>query len=89
MDSVHVLISGEVQAVGFRSYVKRTAEQLGLKGWVKNLQDGRVEAVFEGKKQDIEQILDSCRKGLEFSRVDKVDIEWIKPEGLKNFEVRL
>ncbi len=88
MHSAHVLVSGEVQDVGFRSYVKRSAMALGLKGWVRNTKDGWVEAVFEGDKKAIEDMLEACKRGPEFSAVDKIEVKWIRPEGFKGFEVR-
>ncbi len=52
-----VFFSGQVQGVGFRFVAKSKADSLGLKGWVKNLADGRVKAVFQGEKKDIEKII--------------------------------
>ncbi|HDD46355.1 MAG TPA: acylphosphatase, partial [Candidatus Aenigmarchaeota archaeon] len=59
----HVFISGDVQGVGFRSFVYNNALSLGVKGFVRNLNDGRVEAVFEGEKSKVERMIDLCRKG--------------------------
>ena len=89
MRCAHVTISGDVHGVGFRSYVKKSAGMLGLAGWVRNRADRKVEAVFEGDKKAVEQMIELCRKGPEFSRVDSVDVVWRRPEGLKGFEVRL
>lgn len=88
MRRVHVFISGKVQGVWFRSSTKRIAEQLGLNGWVKNLPDGRVEAVFEGDPEKIERAIEWCRIGPLNARVEKVDIFYEKPEGLNRFEIR-
>lgn len=70
---VHVFISGKVQGVFFRSSTKRQAEGLGITGWVRNLADGRVEAIFEGEKEDVEQMVQWCRKGPGYARVEGVD----------------
>ena len=70
----HIFIDGRVQGVGFRHFVKVRARSLNLGGWVKNLSDGRVEAVFEGERQKVEEIIDLCRQGPPASRVDHVDI---------------
>ncbi|MFA4958155.1 MAG: acylphosphatase [Candidatus Methanoperedens sp.] len=70
----HVLVSGKVQGVFFRSSTKDKAEELGLSGWVRNLSDGHVEAVFEGEKEDIDMMLKWCRKGPEYARVTGVEI---------------
>ncbi len=71
---VHVLISGRVQGVWFRSSIKNKAEQLGIKGWVKNTFDGDVEAVFEGEENKINEILDWCHQGPPLSKVENIDI---------------
>lgn len=70
----HVLVSGKVQGVFFRSSTKDKAEELRLSGWVRNLSDGRVEAVFEGKKEDVDKIVEWCRKGPEYAKVTGIDI---------------
>ncbi len=72
----HIFILGFVQGVGFRAFVKSNAKKLGLKGWVKNLSDGRVEAVVTGKKQLIEQLIRTIEKGSFFSEVNSVQVEW-------------
>ncbi len=71
---VHVFISGIVQGVFFRSSTKDKAGELGISGWVRNLSDGRVEAVFEGEKENVEKMVDWCRKGPEYARVSGVDV---------------
>ncbi len=71
---VHVWISGRVQGVFFRAYTRDEAHRLGLKGWVRNLRDGRVEAVFEGESEGIEAMLKWCRNGSPLSRVDHVQV---------------
>jgi Acylphosphatases len=70
----HVLVSGKVQGVFFRSNTKDMAEELGLSGWVRNLTDGRVEAVFEGEKEDVDKMMDWCRKGPKGARVTGVEV---------------
>ena len=70
---LHVYISGRVQGVGFRQSTYDEASRLGLTGWVRNLSDGRVEAVFSGAREVQEQMLTWCRKGPTFARVDDVD----------------
>lgn len=63
MKRFRVRVIGRVQGVFFRASTKRMAQSLGLKGWVKNLPDGSVEAIFEGKNEDLEEMLRWCRKG--------------------------
>jgi acylphosphatase len=69
----HVWISGRVQRVYFRANTLKRASILGLTGWVRNLPDGRVEAIFEGETIATEQMLDWCRKGTPPARVDNLD----------------
>lgn len=71
---VHVFISGKVQGVFFRSGTKRRAEELGITGWVRNLADGRVEAVLEGEKEEVEKMVQWCRRGPEYARVKSVEV---------------
>lgn len=75
-EQLHVLISGLVQGVGFRHAAYRHALKLGLRGWVRNLADGRVEAVFQGKRPVLEQTLAWCWNGPALARVDHVDAVW-------------
>ncbi|MFC1480154.1 acylphosphatase [Candidatus Omnitrophota bacterium] len=72
----HVVISGLVQGVFFRSDTMEEATRLGLTGWVKNRWDGRVEAVFEGEKQDVDKMISWCYQGPPAARVDTVEIAW-------------
>lgn len=59
----HVIISGRVQGVGFRHFTNKNAKALGLKGWIRNLPNGNVEAVFEGEEQEVLKMLELCKKG--------------------------
>lgn len=61
--SVHVMISGRVQGVGFRAWTVRTANRLGISGWVRNRTEGTVEAVFLGDAPEVEAMLAQCQKG--------------------------
>jgi len=72
----HVIISGKVQGVFFRASTQDEAVRLGLTGWVKNLPDGSVEAVFEGDKKKIEEVIAWCRKGPPWARVKEVKVKW-------------
>jgi acylphosphatase len=78
---VHLVITGRVQGVWFRANTQKKAKGLELKGWVKNLSDGRVEAVFEGEKEKVDKIIEWCKKGPSFARVDEVKILWETPVG--------
>ena len=69
-------ISGRVQGVNFRSFTKREAIRLGLTGWVKNLPDGKVEAVIEGKKTKVEKLIQKCQIGPPLAIVRDMKILW-------------
>jgi len=85
----HVFVSGRVQGVFFRQNAKDKAEELGIKGWVKNLADGRVEAAFEGQKDKVEMMLNWMKKGPLISRVDQVEVAWEQCQNeFRNFEIR-
>ena len=83
-----VLISGEVQGVFFRDSTRQIAERLNLAGWVTNLPDGRVEAVFEGPPDAVQNAVEWCSEGPEQARVEDVSTESETPESLTGFEVR-
>lgn len=70
---VHLLIRGKVQGVGYRAFVEMQAGRLGLEGWVRNRQDGCVEAVAAGEADKVDALIDACRKGPPASRVSAVD----------------
>jgi acylphosphatase len=72
MKRVHVYVSGRVQGVFFRAVTQQTAKDFNLTGWVRNMHDGRVEAVFEGKNEDVDKMLGWCKIGPPSARVEKV-----------------
>ena len=74
MKRLHVFISGRVQGVAFRYYTVKTARSLHLAGWVRNLDDGRVEAVFEGDDADVDAMVAWCRKGPPAAVVTRVEV---------------
>lgn len=75
----HVFISGRVQGVNFRWYTQRKAQELGLTGWVRNLWDGRVEAIFEGEEKAVRDAIAWCYIGPSSSRVDNVEVNHETP----------
>ncbi len=86
---IHVFISGRVQGVFFRSNTKRVADTLEIKGWVRNLSDGRVEVVAEGEKNRIDDLIKFLKKGDGSARVDNVEIETQEYKGeFKDFSIR-
>ena len=83
----HVFVSGIVQGVGYRFTTLAQANQLGLSGWVRNLPDNRVEAVFEGTKAAVEEMIRWCYKGPPGAVVEDVVVEYAAPEGIGGFEI--
>ena len=73
MKRMHVIVSGRVQGVFFRAYTRETAQALRLTGWVRNLSDGGVEAVFEGEDTNVQSMLEWCKKGPPHAFVKHVD----------------
>jgi acylphosphatase len=84
----HVYVTGIVQGVAFRYYAQQKAEELDVSGWVKNLLDGRVEAVFEGDPDRVREIVAWCESGPSSADVEDVTVKDETPEGLTSFEVR-
>lgn len=83
-----VTVRGRVQGVFFRAEASSRARSLGLAGWVRNLPDGSVEAVFEGEQERVASMLRWCGHGPAGARVDSVGVEWEPPSGDEAFEVR-
>ncbi len=77
----HIVVSGRVQGVFFRDHTQRWASSLGLAGWVRNLGDGRVEAVAEGEKEKIEDLIGYLKQGPPVARVEDVEVSWEEPKG--------
>jgi len=84
----HVFYSGHVQGVGFRYTAEDIAESLGLKGWVKNLSDGRVEIIAEGDEKDLKDFLDKISRGQMTRYIKDADVSWEKAtKEFESFEV--
>lgn len=83
-----VVIHGDVQGVSFRDATRQEAEGAGLAGWVRNRDDGAVEAVFEGDADAVERLVEWCRSGPSSADVDDVDVSEEEPEDEAGFEVR-
>ncbi len=77
----HVLVSGKVQGVFFRDSTRERAADVGVKGFVRNLSDGRVEAVFEGTRSAVEDMVAFCRRGPARARVASVEVTWLENDG--------
>jgi acylphosphatase len=86
---VHVFVSGRVQGVFFRVETRSEARKRNVTGWVQNAFDGRVEVVFEGHKEDVEKLVEFCRKGPSGARVAGVDVQWQEYVGeFTDFKIR-
>lgn len=84
-----VIVRGEVQGVFFRDSTRKEAESRGVAGWVRNRDDGSVEAVFEGPEDAVEAMVDWCRSGPSRADVEDMDVSLEgDPDGLEGFEVR-
>ena len=88
-ERAHVYVAGQVQGVFFRDSARQKAELLGLAGWVRNLPDGRVEALFEGQPEKVREMLEWSKKGPSHAELERVDSEFETAGGdLTGFEVR-
>jgi acylphosphatase len=86
---LHLLASGRVQGVFYRQSAAAEARRLGLRGWVRNLPDGRVEVEAEGGRAALEALVSWCRRGPPSARVDQLTVTWGEPRGdLTGFEIR-
>ena len=84
----HVFVSGRVQGVYYRASTREAAGERDVDGWVRNLDDGRVEAVFEGPEGDVEAMVEWCHTGSSAAVVDDVDVTYEEPQGESGFRVR-
>ncbi len=87
LTQVHVFISGRVHGVGYRFWSVRQAERLGLNGWVKNLRDGRVEAIFLGKQEAVDQMIKLCYSGPDSAQVTNILTKQEMPQKFTTFEI--
>lgn len=86
---VHIFVSGKVQGVFFRENTRKKAAEFRLSGFVRNLQNGKVEAVFEGEKEKIKKIIQWIKKGSETAQIENIEIDWQNYKGeFEDFEIR-
>ncbi|KKQ74006.1 MAG: Acylphosphatase [Candidatus Woesebacteria bacterium GW2011_GWB1_38_5b] len=86
---LHVYISGFVQGIGYRQFVKNKALELNLKGWVKNLPDTRVEAVFVGEEKNLEKMIEYLKKGPFLSVVKDIKLDWNSKERVDTMDFEI
>jgi acylphosphatase len=84
----HVFVSGTVQGVYYRASTRDAAREAGVDGWVRNLEDGRVEAVFEGAESAVESMVAFCHDGSDAAIVEDVDVTYESPDGLEGFAIQ-
>ena len=83
-----MFVSGSVQGVGYRMFVRKNAEKLGVTGWVRNLPDSRVEVMIQGKKAAVEELLTLCKRGTFLADVKGLEIAWIAvKESFSDFSI--
>jgi acylphosphatase len=86
--AVHLLVHGRVQGVFYRASTQKSAEGLGLTGWVKNCADEAVEIHAEGNREKLEELIAWCRQGPPSASVSGIDLNWTEAEGFSSFEIR-
>jgi acylphosphatase len=84
----HVFVSGRVQGVFYRANTRDAARDRDVDGWVQNLDDGRVEAVFEGSEAAVDAMVEWCHEGSPAASVEGVDVEYEAPTNIDGFEIR-
>jgi acylphosphatase len=87
MKTIRIFIEGGVQGVFFRAFIKERADNLGLTGYVKNLDDGRVEVAVEGRENNINKMIEACKRGPPHSKIKDIEIEKLSHQGFKEFKV--
>ena len=87
MISVHVRVSGRVQGVFYRAYTKAQAQELGVKGWVRNVPGGGVEAVLEGERQKVGELVSLMKAGPEGSMISGLELSELKCKGYEDFKI--
>jgi len=87
MKTLKIIITGIVQGVFFRKFIQEKAEQLGLNGFIRNLNNGSVEVVIEGKDESVNLMLDFCKQGPEHGEVKSVEYSEMKHQGFDNFKI--
>lgn len=85
--AVRTYITGTVQGVFFRNFIQENADKLNLKGFTRNLEDGRVEVFIEGNTDDVKKMIEICKQGPKHAQIRNVEIKDEKFQGLKDFKI--
>ena len=84
----HIFLSGRVQGVGFRAFTRQQAAVLDIKGWVKNLADGRVEIIVQGEKPEVKEMISKLKEGPSFAKVEDIEINEEEPDDFSGFKIK-
>jgi len=87
MKTLKIKITGTVQGVFFRKFVKEHADELGVRGYIRNMEDGSIEIVLEGRDEKVNEMLSRCKKGPNHGEVKEVEVEEIKHQGFEGFKI--
>lgn len=85
---VHVFVNGDVQGKGFKEAIKEKADEQSVVGWVRDLADGRIEAVIEGPRDEVYRVVGLCRAGPNGARVDNVQVDREPPKNDRTFKLK-
>ncbi|MFC1728333.1 acylphosphatase [Nanoarchaeota archaeon] len=86
--ALRIIITGNVQGVFFRTFIRSRANELGLRGLVRNLEDGTVEVIVQGQKEALDELLKKCKKGPLIARVDKIETKKVEDQDFSSFEIK-
>lgn len=87
MKTIRIYLSGSVQGVFFRKYLEEKANEFGVRGFVRNLEDGRVEVLVEGRDENVNSMLEACKKGDQHTKITNTQIQELKNQGFKGFKI--
>jgi acylphosphatase len=85
--ALRIYLSGQVQGVAFRTFVKESASEFGVSGFARNLEDGRVEIFIEGDLNDVIKMVEVCKKGPKFARITNIESKEERMQGFANFKI--
>ncbi len=89
MKTLRIYITGTVQGVFFRKYIKEKADELNIRGFVRNLDDGRIEVIAEGRDEKVNEMVEACKKGSAHSDVKNIETHELKHQGFEGFKISL
>jgi len=87
MKTVRIFIKGTVQSVFFRTFIKEQADELGVRGFVRNLEDGRVEVLVEGRDEKVVEMVKRCKEGPKHAQIIEVKVEDMKNQSFEGFKI--